>query len=152
MLSSQEQEYVRSIINTYSKNGYSYYLCCTNRDTSVGTDIYLYFSKQEIKAINDTCFSIIDGIQVNIDTSYRYNDSPDVLKMYSSISGNMVVISKKEYVYSNCVYEYTVTSEIIYPDILLSGNDSFNSIYIVNFLLISIFLYLFIKSILRIRR
>lgn len=152
MLSVQEEDYVRSIINTYKKQGYDYYLCYTNSDSNVSTDIYLYFSKEEIKALDDNIFSIKNGINVNIDTSYRYNDHPNVLTMFNDTVNNTVIIDKTEYVYSNCSYDYKSTEHVIYPDILLSQGDSFNSMYLVNFLLISIFLYLFIKSILRIRR
>lgn len=41
MLSTQELDYVRSIINTYKKQGYNYYLLTTNSDTSVSADMYL---------------------------------------------------------------------------------------------------------------
>lgn len=152
MLSVQEEDYVRSIINTYKKQGYDYYLCYTNSDSNVSIDIYLYFSKEEIKALDNNIFSIKNGINVNIDTSYRYNDKPNVLTMFKDIENNTIVIDKTEYVYSNCSYNYNAATDVIYPDILLSQGDSFNSMYLVNFLLISIFLYLFVKSILRIRR
>ena len=51
MLSVQELEYVKSLINTYKFKGYKYYLCTTNSDSSIPTDIYLYLSKKEIKAV-----------------------------------------------------------------------------------------------------
>lgn len=152
MLSVQEQDYVRSIINTYKKQGYDYYLCYTNSDTTIATDIYLYFSKEEIKVLDKNIVSIKNGIQINIDTSYRYNDHPNVLALYTNVPNDTVVIDRTEYVYSNCSYNYKATTDVIYPDILLSQGDSFNSMYLVNFLLISIFLYMFVKSILRIRR
>lgn len=151
MLSIQEQEYVRSIINTYKKQGYDYYLLVTNSDTNNTIDIYLYFSKEEIKALDKNLFAIKNGIEVNIDTSYSYNRS-NVLSSYVSIAYDTIVVDRTEYIYSNCLYDYKATSDVIYPDILLSNSDSFNSMYFVNFLLISIFLYMFIKSILRLRR
>lgn len=152
MLSMQEQDYVISIINTYKKQGYDYYLCYTNSNSDVATDIYLYFSKEEIKALDKNMFSIKNGIQICIDTSYRYNEHPNVLTMFKNVENDVVVIDRTEYVYSNCSYNYNATTDVIYPDILLSEGNSFNSMYLVNFLLISIFLYMFIKSILRIRR
>ncbi len=152
MLSVQEENYVRSIINTYKKQGYDYYLCQSNNDTNVATDIYLYFSKEEIKALDKNIFVIKNGIQINIDTSYRYNDKPDVLHIRNGIANDTIVIDTTEYVYSNCVYDYKPMVDVVYPDLLLSNSDSFNSMYMVNFLLISIFLYMFIKSVLRIRR
>jgi len=155
MLSVQELEYVRSLINSYQKQGYKYYVCCTNSDTNINTDIYLYLSKEEIKALNDTTFSIKNGIQISIDNSYRYNERYSILSLSNNVSGNMIVLNDYDYIYTNCSYNYETTEQVMYPDLLLSNSDSYESLgnmYLTSFLLISIFLYLFIKSILRIRR
>lgn len=153
MLSVQELEYVKSLINTYKSKGYNYYLCCTNSDNNVDTDIYLYLSKSEIKALTDTAFSITDGIIINIDTSYNYNNQYDVLSLEKTIVGNLFTVNKYEYVYTNC--KYNTTDIMVYPDILLSNSESYNSITfmsISSFMFVAIFLYLFIKNILRLRR
>lgn len=152
MLSVQEKDYIVSIVNTYKKQGYNYYLCLTNSDTNVDADIYLYFSQKEIKALDNRIFAIKNGVQVNVDTSYRYSERPNILSTYTMIAYDTLVVDKTEYIYSNCSYNYTATEDVIYPDLLLSNTDSFNSMYFISFLLISIFLYMFIKSILRIRR
>ena len=152
MLNVQDLDYVRSLINTYKKQGYNYYLLTTNSDSSVNADIYLFLSKEKIEALDDVSFSIKNGIRINIDTSYRYNEHPDVLSMRNEIVNNVYIIDKYEFVYTNCVYNYKATQSIIYPDILLSGADSYDGIYVISFLLIIIFLYMFFKSILRVRR
>ena len=152
MLSVQELEYVKSLINTYKKQGYNYYLLTTNSNNDVSADIYLFLSKEEIKALDDVTFSIVNGIKINIDYSYRYNENPYILTMFDTVENNVYIIDKHEYIYSNCSYNYKATTSVIYPDILLSGSDSYYSSYVLSFLLISIFLYMFIKSILRIRR
>ena len=154
MLSVQELEYVTSLINTYKFQGYKYYLCSTNSDTSNLTDIYLYLSKKEIKAINNSIFTIDNGIVVKIDDSYRYNEKNKVLTIENSVVGNVFTIDEYEYVYTNCKYDTTETT-IVYPDMLLSNSSNFDTITfygITSFMIISIFLYLFTKSILRIRR
>lgn len=154
MLSVQELEYVKSLINTYKFKGYKYYLCTTNSDSSIPTDIYLYLSKKEIKAVSDTIFTTDEGIVLKIDNSYKYNEKYDVLTIENKIVGNIFTVDKYEYVYTNCKYETTETT-IIYPDILLSNSSNFDTVTfygITSFMIISIFLYLFTKSILRIRR
>lgn len=153
MLSVQELEYVKSLINTYRLKGYKYYLCCTNSDNSINTDIYLILSKEEIKALNDTTFSITNGIQINIDTTYRYNEKNDILTLKNNIVGNVFVIDKYEYVYTNC--NYTSENIIVYPDILYSSADSYKSNYFSSislFMIVSIFLFMFVTKILRLRR
>lgn len=153
MLSVQELEYVKSLINTYKSKGYNYYLCCTNSDNNVDTDIYLYLSKSEIRALTDTAFSITDGIRINIDTSYNYNKQYDVLSLETTVVGNLFTVDKYEYVYTNCKYE--TTDIIIYPDILLSNSDSYSTISfygVTLFMFVAIFIYIFICNIFRIRR
>ena len=155
MLSVQEENYVKSLINTYKKQGYKYYLVTTNSDINNDVDIYLYLSKDDIKAIDDTTFSITNGIKINIDTSYRYNNQPNILTLVTTIPGNVFLIDKYEYTFTNCIFDYGITQGIYYPDLLLSNSNSYDGLscmYITNFLLVSIFLYIFIKSVLRIRR
>lgn len=153
MLSVQELEYVKSLINTYMKQDYKYYLCCTNSDNNIDTDIYLLLSKEEIQALNDTTFRIKNGIKINIDTSYSYNMKYNVLSLENSIPGGIFIVDKYEYIYTNG--SYSAESSIIYPDILYSASDSYNSLTfygITLFMLVSIFIYMFVKSILRLRR
>lgn len=156
MLSVQELEYIRSLISVYSKEGYKYYVCVTQSDTNIDTDIYLYLSKNKIKALNNKTFSSDSMIRIDIDTSYnRYNDKPTILNLVNNVPGNLFVIDTYEYVYTNCEFDYATTEQNYYPDLLLSNSDSYESLgnmYLSTFLLVSIFLYLFIKSILRIRR
>ena len=51
MLSDVELDYVLSLINTYFKLGYKYYLVNTITDNDVIYDIDVYISKEEIKAV-----------------------------------------------------------------------------------------------------
>lgn len=153
MLNVQSHEYVRSLINTYRKQGYKYYLCCTNSDNNINTDIYLYLSKNEIIAISDTVFSIDNGIRVNIDTSSNTYSRDDMLSIENNIVGNMFTVDTYESIYTNCKYENN--DVVLYPDIMLSSSDTYSGIIymgVSSFMFVSIFLYLFIKNILRIRR
>ena len=155
MLSEQQLNYAKSIINTYQKQGYKYYLCISNSDRNINVDFYIYFSKDEIKAIDQTSFTIKNGICISVRTNYRYNERPDVLSLQTSIPGNLFVVYKYEYVYTNAIYSDSISNVIYYPDLLLSGTDSYNNLHFTNltiFMVIAIFLYMFIKSILRIRR
>lgn len=155
MLSVQEFEYVKSIINTYQKQGYKYYVVVTNSNADINTDIYVYLSKDEIKALDDITFTINNGIRINIDNTYRYNEQNNVLGLTTTIPGDLFIVDKYEYIYSNCSYEYKTTESVRYPDILLSGDNSTLENYCMTlslFMVVSIFLYLFFKSILRVRR
>ena len=38
MLSEQQLNYAKSIINTYQKQGYKYYLCISNSDSNINVD------------------------------------------------------------------------------------------------------------------
>ena len=155
MFNEQEFEYVKNLVSTYMKQGYKYYVCYTNSDDDVDIDVTICFSKNVIHAVNDTIFNIPNGIKITLKSSnYRYNERPDVINLQTYISGDLVVVNDYEYIYTNAIIDYETTEYVVYPDLLYSdinyGNTQY--LYISVFLLAIIFLYMFVNSILRLRR
>lgn len=155
MLNEQEFEYVKNLISTYQKYGYKYYVCYTTTDDNIDIDVNICLSKNEIHAVTDTIFDVPNGIKITLKSSnYRYNDRPDVVNLITTISGDLVVVNDYEYIYTNAVIDYETTEHVVNPDLFYSdlnfGNTQY--LYISVFLLAVIFLYMFVKSILRLRR
>lgn len=155
MLSEQEFEYVKNLVSTYQKLGYKYYVCYTTTDDNIDIDVNVCFSKKEIHAISDNIFSIEDGIKITLKSSnYRYNDRPNVVNLITTISGDLIAVNDYEYIYTNAITDYDTTEYVVNPDLLYSNLNYENTqyFYISVFLLSVIFLYMFVKSILRLRR
>lgn len=160
MLTAVESEYIRGLISVYQLKGYKYYMCHTVTENNNNYDACIYFSKEEIKAIDNNIFSVTNGIKIYIDSSSRsynyqtgYNDSPRTLIVDSNFNST-VNINVAEFVYTNAVTDYLETSYIVNPDITKSGvsnytNDNFSVILLV--LIVSILLFDFIRIILRIK-
>ena len=155
MLSVNELEYLKSLINRYQKEGYKYYVCTTVSESNIVPDLYLFLSKDKIEFVDNKTFTIKNGIRLSIDTNYSYNTRPNVLSLDLLNVNDIYVLSSYEFIYSNCSYAYELTQNVIYPDLLLSDSNSYldlNVSFLSCFLILSILLYLFVKSIFRIRR
>ena len=160
MLTELESEYIKGLISTYELKGYKYYLCHTVTENNVDYDICIYFSKEEIKAIDNNIFSISNGIKLYIDSSSRYynyqtgyRDTSRILLMNSNFNSS-VNINIAEFVYTNAILSYSEVLYPINPDIRKSGvssysNDNFNIILLV--LIVVIILFKFIRLIFRMK-
>lgn len=160
MLTAVESEYIRGLISVYQSKGYKYYMCHTVTENNNNYDACIYFSKQEIKAIDNNIFSINNGIKIYLDSSSRsynyqtgYNDSPRTLISNNNFNGT-VNVNVAEFVYTNAVSDYLESVYIINPDITKSGvssytNDNFSLILLI--LIVSILLFNFIRVIFRIK-
>lgn len=156
MFSQQEIDYVLSLINTYRKLGYKYYVCHTITENDNVYDICIYFSQKEIKAITSTTFDLSNAIQINIDSSSRnYNSSihsRDTL--VSSDLTKIININSAEFIYTNSTV-FNVATTIVNPDLTLNNASNYDNTLLlasILFMCCSIFLYLFFKSVLRLKR
>ena len=159
MFSSLEVDYILSLINTYQRLGYKYYMCHTITENDNNYDICIYFSKNKITAVTSTTFDVTNAIQIYIDSSSRndnsYNSSTHHRDYVSNSNLTKIVsVHQAEFIYTNAVVE-TSSNTVVNPDLLLNQASNYN-----DFLLISagvllcgtIFLYMFFKSILRLKR
>lgn len=155
-----EENYLKSLINTYKKQGYDYYLCHTVTETDNNYDIYLYVSKEEIKAVSTTRFDLTNAISIKIDSSSRNDNSynPSTHSRDYIENNNLTTsleINQAEFIYTNAICSYETTSGCLNPDLLLQGTDSISSLYlsiVCVVVLVITFLYTFFANILRIRK
>lgn len=160
MFSNLEEDYILSLINTYKKEGYNYYLCHTVTDYNNVYDVTLYFSKKEILAYDNYTYSVEDGIVLFLDSSSRndnsYNPSTNERIVLSNSNYNGIVyINVAEFVYTNCKLNYKTNTDVVMPDLTLNNADSISAKSCFNVLVIFVvimFLYIFIRDILRIGR
>lgn len=158
MLSQVEVDYILSLINTYQKQGYKYYLCNTITNPDSVYDIDIYFSKQEIKAINSNSFDFTNAIHLCVDSSNKstssYNYSVHARsRLVDSNVSDIINIDEAEFIYTNATVGENIV--LINPDLLLNSAANFSN----NMLLRSsvilcclIFLYLFFSHILRLNK
>lgn len=155
MLDENVLNYCVGLINRYKQEGYKNYLLHTlsNNDEY---DLCLYLSKEPIVAVNDNNFILSDlTIQININTSSLENFGEEIFSRdILFIASGEKDIGIEEIVYTNAKVKYNLLDYSINPDLLVSASDSSNSntySLVIIFLLCSIFLYIFIKSLLRIK-
>jgi len=155
MFSELEIEYLRALVATYHSHGYKYYLAYTVTDRNDTTDMVVFFSKTEIKALSNTSYNVQHAIQLKIDSSAKndYSLNERVLYLNNDFS-NIVNIDVAEFCFTNAVLDYKTETFYINPDIhYISDNGVYdmelNAIAI--FVAVISFLYLFISHILRIR-
>ena len=159
MFTAVENEYLKGLLNVYKEQGYKYYVAHTVTETDNNYDMYVYLSKEKITSSSPTTFNLADNsIVIYIDSSSRndnsYNPSihtRDILYVYSG----ELKVNLAEFIYTNAEVSYTLIDNSLNPDILLSGANSYDNklfSYGLMFIVVSIFLYMFIKSILRLRR
>lgn len=160
MFSSLEEDFILSIIQTYAKDGYKYYMAHTITENNNNYDICLYLSKKDITAYDNYTYLIENGLCIYIDSSPR-NDNGYNLSTHERIIlsnnnvNNMVYINNAEFVYSNSNLNYKYTSDIVQPDLLLNSANSYfdkECMSVGVIFIIIFFLYIFIKDILRVGR
>jgi hypothetical protein len=156
MLSENEYDYLLGLINVYKKQGYNYYLCSTISNRDIDYDFIVYFSKNEIKDLDSLEFLLEDAVVIQINSnSYNtdYNKIPVKNIVNVSYSGS-VKFTEYDYIYTNAVYN-TSSSYFINPDVSISSSSNYELLRLsyVNCLLLGIiFIYIFVKSLLRLKR
>lgn len=158
MFSTSEENYLKGLISVYAKQGYKYYLCHTVTENNNDYDVYIYFSKEEIKAITQTAFDISNSIFIKLDSSTRnsYNDNNHRRIVVSDSNYSSVVsVHEAEFIYSNAVADYDTSTLVVNPDIIFNGSSSYE-VERINcltcFTVFVIFLYIFVTDLLRFRR
>ena len=156
MLSENEYDYLLGLINVYKKQGYNYYLCSTISNRDIDYDFIVYFSKNEIKDLDSLEFLLEDAVVIQLNSnSYNtdYNKIPVKNIVNVSYSG-AVKFTEYDYIYTNAVYN-TSSSYFINPDVSISSSSNYELLRLsyVNCLLLGIvFIYIFVKSLLRLKR
>ncbi len=122
MLSSNEQEYIKSLIDTYFKAGYKSYLLVSRRTNYYSDDFeyFLYMSPKNISAMGNNLFDIVDGCLIKIDTSAKSNNNDNNNLFVESYSG-VLYTDVAEFVYTNAKVDYNVSTEALNPDLFLRG-------------------------------
>lgn len=159
MFSQVEENYIKGLIGSYTRQGYKNYICHTVTENDNVYDIYIYFSKEEIKANNSLSYTIKNGILLRIDSSQRndngYNLSthPRVVLANSNYNGT-ISINQAEFIYTDASIDYEITTSVVQPDINYNSNSVITiwSNMGILFLLVILFVYTFVKDILRIRK
>lgn len=150
MLSTQEEIYIKGLNESYINNNYKYYLCYTNNpNTSYNQsyyDIYCIYSKNEITN-NNNKYQIQNGsIKCDIDTKNTTSIIKQNTKNCESFNGE-ISIDTKEFIYSNVGNNSDIMSEYIIQK-KMNNDITLYSISIL-FMIILIFLYKYIKAIIR---
>lgn len=159
MFSALEESYIKSLINTYKKHGYSHYVVHTVTENDNIYDFYIYFSRDEITFSNSYTFELSDNsLMLKIDSSSRNDNNYNPSTGHRDIvfyKRGIVNVNIAEFIYTDCNFTYSLIDDCLNPDIMYSGVDSYNINLIslsLLFICTSIFLFMFIKSILRLRR
>lgn len=129
MFSTSQQEYIKSVIPTYAKQGYKYYVVSTVTNTGSSyysdPDLIFYFSKHKISSNTGYLFSFSGDVLVVSCRSFNYssyssaNNGPRV--SVSESNARTVRINTFEHVYTNAQFEGLV----IQPDYnLISGGET----------------------------
>lgn len=159
MFSAVESEYLRGLLNVYKEQGYKYYLAHTITESDNDYDFCVYLSQDKITSSAPNKFNLSDNsIVIYVDSSSRndnsYNPSTGSRDLLLVARG-VIDVNVAEFIYTNSEVSYNLIDNAINPDILISGVNSYDNklfSYGLMFVVISIFLYMFIKSILRIRK
>ena len=157
MFTQVEENYIKSLINTYKKEGYKYYLCHTVTENNNDYDICLYVSKEEIKAVTSASFDVTNAVKIYIDSSSRndsgYNPSTHTRdRVDESNLSTIVIVDDAEFIYTNATCNYDMTSLPVNPDLFLQGTDSYSSMFLTVtciVVLVITFLYTFFYNILK---
>lgn len=159
MFSVSQQEYIKSLIPTYAKEGYRYYIVHSN---SVGSnsssyysepDIYFYFSKKSITAKTAYRFTFEGDVLVVAVRSYNYtsysgSNNSDRISVSESTSKSLS-IDVYEHVYTNAKFE----SVALQPDYnLISGGETNVRLEAITFILLFIVIFSALSRLLRLRR
>lgn len=126
MLSSNEQEYIKSLIDTYFSYGYKSYVLVSRRVTYYTDDFeyFLYLSSKDISCVDNNTFNIVGGCVVKIDTSVKNNNNDNNNLVVESFSG-VLHTDVAEFVYTNAKAEYNTSTEALNPDLFLGGDVNY---------------------------
>ena len=159
MFSTVEESYIKGLISSYYQKGYKFYVVHTITENNDEYDACIYFSKSEIKAITPLTFDVTNGVCIKLDSSsrYSYNDSSNIYKslLVDGNYNNILSVDKAEFIYTNAKTTYAETSLPINPDINYNTSNSYSNIYsysIIICLITVLFLYIFIRDLLRFGR
>ena len=130
MLTIEEAQYFKSLIDTYKSKGYKYYLLHTKNDYNDyrddGFDFIIYFSKDNIFANSASNFTVYEGIKLGIDTNLRSdNYNNDSIFSIENFEGT-VSINHAEHVYTNAKLLYYDNETLINPDLNLGESINYN--------------------------
>lgn len=160
MFSTNQLEYVKSLLPTYAKAGYKYYVAYTNTNTGGGyfdsttnPDLYVIFSKKSISAENAYSFITQDASILVTVRCGNYSSGSSAVNtdriVVTDFNNKTVHIDKYEHIYTNAEF----SGKTLQPDYyLISGgktNVGLESICFV--LLVTLILSLF-RSLFRIGR
>lgn len=129
MFSTNQTEYVKTLIPTYAADGYKYYIAYTNQDNSTyystNPDLYIIFSKDKITASDGYNYTIPEeSVIISIRTgnysssSSANNDERVVVNQYVN---ETLFIDEWEHIYTNAEF----TGYTLQPDYnLISGGET----------------------------
>lgn len=150
MFSAQELEYIKGLTINYYNKEYKSYLCYTNNPNNSYNqsyyDIYCYYSKEDITKNNNKYQIPNNSVLCSMDTK-----SPTSTYKYNSLncgnSNGEITINEKEFIYSNVGNNANIIAE--YEKEYKFYNDI--NLYSISILIVIvlIFLYKFVKSIIR---
>ena len=130
MFSTNQIEYVKTLLPTYANQGYKYYIAYTNNDNtnyySTNPDLYVIFSKDKITASDGYNYSVnpeetvIISIRTgNYSTSTSADNSERVL--VNQYVNETLFIDEWEHIYTNAEF----TGHTLQPDYnLISGGET----------------------------
>lgn len=144
MFSTAQQEYINTLLPTYAKEGYKYYVVYSNTlvnsgiSSSTYPDLYAVFSKSAISAQNAYAYDVPDDAVVVAVRSGNYssyssanNDSRVVVKTVTS--GYTLEIDNYEHIYTNAEF----TGIALQPDYnLISGGETNVRLEAISFILL----------------
>lgn len=156
MFSTAQQQYIETLIPTYAKAGYKYYVIYSNTVvnsgyyTSTDPDLYALFSKKAISADDAYTFNVEDDAVLVTIRSGNYSSSS------SADNTDRVVVSEYDQtVLSIPVYEHVYTnaefnSYVLQPDYnLISGGETNVRLEAISYIMLVALLITFISSIFR---
>lgn len=152
MFSTAQQSYIDSLLPTFAKDGYKYYVVYTNSlysgsyYGSTNPDLYFVLSKKSIKAKNGYSYTLeSDSIfvscrTVNYSSSNSANNGNRIT--VEDYTGNTLNIESYEHIYTNA--EFSGVS--LQPDIYLSSRGLNNAYQqVISFSLLFIFAFVLLK-------
>lgn len=154
MFSAVENDFIKSFVSAYFNEGYKYYIVHTVTETGNDYDLRFIFSKEDIQAVSDNDFVVVDAVVVDVDTSSRsdnYNQSIHSRETISQISySGAYEVNVAEFVYTNATPQFEGNTIVLNGDILASGTfnvDMFTWSFLTVFMLVLIFIYMFVSNI-----
>lgn len=151
MFSAVQESFLKSLIHTMKEKGYPYYLVHTSRrDDSNQPDLYVYFSKEDIKGNGLYSYTISNGVRYAVNSS-NYSDRYQAQRIsVGGIGSKVVVVPSYEHVYTNA--DFGIDSVSVQPDITLQEGGELRAAQTDNFLLLVLLLTVVMLFIFRWRR